>query len=163
MRIGVIALSFALRAGREPNPCNINLASETERVVDLLRAEGHKVVTSSQWEIALRLKAERINLISVVTKHRDGVSYLDSDEVILQSVDAFEAQGGVDEVVIVANPSIHLQGARSKARGFGLKVCKVPIRWIGFDKESDQWWTRGPVRAFVRTVGRVLFGRFGQK
>jgi len=98
-----------------------------------------------------------------VTKHRDGVSYLDSDEVILQSVDAFKAQGGVDEVVIVANQFIHLQGARSKAKGFGLKVRKLPIHWIGFDKKSDQWQTRGPVRAFVYTVGRVFFGRFGQK
>ena len=127
MRIGVIGLSFALRAGHEPNPCNENLVPETERVVALLRAEGHEVMTSSQWEIALRLNAEQVNLICVVTKHRDGVSYLDSDEVILQSVEAFEARGGVDEVVIVANPFIHLQGARSKAKGFGLKVRKVPI------------------------------------
>lgn len=163
MRIGVIALSFALRAGQEPNPCNANLAPETERVVDLLRAEGHEVMTSSQWEIALRLNAERVDLVCVVTKHRDGVSYLDSDEVILQSQEAFEIKGGVDEVVIVANPFIHLQGARSKAKGFGLKVRKLAIRWIGFDKKSDQWQTRGPVRAFIYTVGRVLFGRFGQK
>lgn len=163
MRIGVIGLSFALRAGQEPNPCNVKLAWETERVVALLRAEGHEVMTSSQWEIALRLDAELVNLICVVKKHQDGVSYLDSDEVILQSNEVFEAKGGVDEVVIVANPFIHLQGARSKAKGFGLKVRKVPIRWIGFDKKSDQWQTRGPVRAFVYTVGRVLFGRFGQK
>lgn len=163
MRIGVIGLSFALRRGQEPNPCNVNLASETERVVNLLRAEGHEAMTSSQWEIALRLDVERVNLICVVTKHRDGVNYLDSDEVILQSVKAFEARGGVDEVVIVANPFIHLQGARSKAKGFGLKVRNVAIHWIGFDKKSDQWQTRSPVRAFVYTVGRVLFGRFGQK
>jgi len=47
MRIGVIGLSFALRAGQEPNPCNVNLAPETERVVDLLRAKGDEVMTSS--------------------------------------------------------------------------------------------------------------------
>jgi hypothetical protein len=163
VRIGVIGLSFALRAGQEPNPCNTNLALETERVVDLLRAEGHEVMASSQWEIALSLNADHANVVCVVTKHRDGVSYLDSDEVILQSKEAFDFRGGVDEVVIVANPFIHLQGARSKAKSFGLKVRKVAIRWIGFDKKSDQWQTRGPVRAFVYTVGRVLFGRFGQK
>lgn len=163
MRIGVIALSFALRAGREPNPRNEDLARETERVVKLLKGEGNEVLTSSQWEIALCLNPIQINLICVVAKHRDGVSYLDSDEVIIQSMAAFKMLGGVDEVVIVANPFIHLQGARSKAKGFGLKVRNVAIHWIGFDKKSDQWQTRGPMRAFVYTVGRVLFGRFGQK
>ena len=160
MRIGVIALSFALRAGREPNPCNVKLARETERVTAQLRAEGHDVVVVSQWEIALALNWVPM---FVVRNHRNLGSYLDSDEVILQSKEMFEHWGGVDEVVIVANPFIHLQGARSKARSFGLKVRKVLIRWIGFDKKSDQWQTRGPVRAFVYTVGRVLFGRFGQK
>ncbi|MBI2065228.1 MAG: hypothetical protein HYT62_04205 [Candidatus Yanofskybacteria bacterium] len=101
-------------------------------------------------------------------KHRDGVSYLDSDEVILQSIEAFDRLGGVDEVVLVGNPWIHLQGARSRAKAYGLKVRKRPIRWIGFDKKSSQWQTRGPVRALVYTVGRVIsqfvFGRrFGQK
>lgn len=161
MRIGVIGLSFALRAGREPNPCNVKLARETERVVALLKAEGHQVVVVSQWEIALSLPW--VPAWCVVSGHRTKGSYLDSDEVIFQAKTFFDKCGGVDEVVIVANPFIHLQGARSKAKGFGLKVRKVAIRWIGFDKESDQWQTRGPVRAFVYTVGRVLFGRFGQK
>ncbi len=161
MRIGVIALSFALRVGREPNPCNMKLARETERVVALLRAEGHHVIVVSQWEIALSLSwiTERC----IVREHRVKGNYLDSDEVILQAKAFFEKCGGMDEVVIVANPFIHLQGARSKAKGFGLKVRKVPIHWIGFNKESDQWQTRGPMRAFVYTVGCVLFGRFGQK
>lgn len=160
MRIGVIALSFALRVGQEPNPCNVKLARETERVVDLLRTEGHDVIAISQWEIALALNWFPMH---VINKHRDGVSYLDSNEVILQAKEVFERWGGVDEVVILANPFIHLQGARSKAKVFGLKVRKVAIHWIGFDKKSDQWQTRGPVRAFVYTVGRVFFGRFGQK
>lgn len=164
MRIGVIALSFALRVGREPNPCNVKLARETERVMDLLVTKGHQVIVVPQWEIALRLMSlSSVAAYSVVQEHRIKGSYLDSDEVILQAKEMFEHCGGVDEVVIVANPFIHLQGARSKAKGFGLKVRKVSIRWIGFDKKSDQWQTRGPLRAFVYTVGRVLFGRFGQK
>src|SRR3989344_5860315 len=162
MRIGVICLSFALRKGQEPNPCNMKLARETERVVALLRAEGHDVMTVSQWEIDLVL-GHPVDKLHIVRNHRVRGSYLDSDEVILQSMEAFDLAGGIDEVVIVANPFIHLQGARSKAKRFGLKVRKVFIRWIGFDKKSDQWQTRGPVRAFVYTVGRVLFGRFGQK
>ena len=162
MRIGLIGLSFALEPGHEPNPCNRKLAHEFERVVALLKDEGHKVLGSSQWEIALDL-ARPEHLVKIVDQHRDPGSYLDSDEVILQSVEAFEANGGVDEVVIVANPWIHLQGAQSKARSFGLQVRKVTIHWIGFYKKSIQWQTRGPVSAFVYTVGRVLFGRFDQK
>lgn len=161
MRIGVIALSFALREGREPNPCNVKLALETERVVALLRTEGHHVVVISQWEIASNLSW--IPEQCIVREHRVKGSYLDSDEMLFWAKAFYEKCGGVDEVVIVANPFIHLQGVRSKAKGFGLKVRKVSIRWIGFDKDSDQWWTKGPVRAFVYTVGRVLFGRFGQK
>lgn len=162
MQIGVIALSFALREGHEPNPCNVKLARETERVMALLKAEGHEVVLVSQWEIALALNWVPMY---VVRNHRNPESYLDSDEVILQAVTIFDSTdpGGMDEVVIVANPFIHLQGARSKAKSFGLKVRNVLIRWIGFYKKSDQWQTRGPVRAFIYTVGRVLFGRFGQK
>ncbi|MBI2674736.1 MAG: hypothetical protein HYX22_03310 [Candidatus Yanofskybacteria bacterium] len=160
MRIGVVALSFALRARQEPNPCNVKLARETERVVALLRAEDHYVSVVSQWEIALALKC-RVG--HVVRRHRDGLSYLDSNEVMIQAKEYFDRFIKVDEVVIVANPFIHLQGARSKAKRFGLKVRKMLIRRIGFDKKSDQWQTRGPVRAFVYTVGRVLFGLFGQK
>ena len=160
MRLGVIGLSFALRVGQEPNPCNVKLANEFERVICLLRSQGHDVASVAQWEIAISLTWFPLK---VVNGHRDGISYLDSDEVILQAKEVFEFWGGVDEVVIVANPFIHLQGARSKAKSFGLKVRKLAIRWIGFDKKSDQWQTRGPVRAFVYTVGRVLFGRFGQK
>ena len=161
MRIGVIGLSFVLRAMHELSPCNIDLARETERVVALLRAEGNDVIVVSQWEIASVLSW--VPMWFVVREHRVKGSYLDSDEVILQAQATFERCGGVDEVVIVANPFIHLQGARWKTRSFGLKVRKLAIRWIGFDKASDQWQTRGPVRAFVYTVGRVLFGRFGQK
>lgn len=160
MRIGVIALSFALREGREPNPCNVKLARETERVVALLRAENHYVRVVSQWEIALALKCRADR---VVRRHRDGVSYLDSDEVILQAKEYFDFFVKMDEVVIVANPCIHLWGAWFKARSFGMKIRKILIHRIGFDKKSDQWQTRGPVRAFVYTVGRVFFGRFGQK
>ena len=171
MKIGVIGLSFALRPGREPNPCNVRLAREFERVVVLERSEGHEVLGSLQWEIAWAPMSQRIrkeNVVCVVEKHRDSESRLDSDEVILQSMKAFESRRGVDEVVIVANPWIHLQGARFRARSYGLKVRKRRIRWIGFDTRSSQWQTKGPIRAFVYTVGRVIgqifFGRrFGQE
>src|SRR3989344_7146566 len=171
MRIGVIGLSFALRPEEEPNPCNIGLALEFERVVDLERIEGHKILGSIQWELALALVSPRIrkeNVVNVVEKHRDGVSYLDSDEVILQSIEAFDRLGGVDEGVLVGYPWIHLQGARSRAKAYGLEVRKRRIRWIGFDEKSSQWQTRGPIRAFVYTVGRVVgplafCRRFGQK
>lgn len=173
MRIGVIGLSFALRTRKEePNPCNMKLAREFERIVALEKAEGHNVFGVLQWEIALAPIARKIRMYNVkfvVERHRDGVSYLDTDEVLLQSKNVFNGLGGVDEVVIVANPWVHLRGARSRARrAYGFKVRIRRIRWIGFDKSSSQWWTRGPVQAFIYTVGRVIgqvfFGRrFGQK
>lgn len=169
MRIGVIGLSFALREEKEPNPCNMKLAREFERIVALEKAEGHNVFGVIQWEIALAPIARKIRIYNVkfvVERHRDGVSYLDTDEVLLQSKNIFKGLGGVDEVVVIANPWVHLQGARFRAKAYGFKVRKRRIRWIGFDKLSTQWWTRGPVQAFVYTVGRAIgqvFGRrFGQ-
>lgn len=166
-RIGVIALSFALEPEKEPNPCNKAMAREYERVIKLLREQGHKVFGVCQWEVNLAVK-DKTGLVKVVAKHRDGNSYLDSDEVIMQANEAFKANGRVDEVVIIGNPWIHLQGAQSRAKTYGLKVRRIWIHWIGFDKNSIQWQTRGPIRAFLYTVIRVFYQvfvgrRFGQK
>lgn len=170
MKIGVIGLSFTLRPMHEPNPCNVILAQEFDRIVKLEQAEGHQVLGSAQWELVTSVSQRTIreNLVWIVTDHRDGKSYVDTDEVIFQSKEAFDARGGVDEVVIVANPFIHLYGARSLARKYGFKVRKHQIRRVGFDKESVQWQTHGPVQAIVYTIGRVLLQvlcghRFGQK
>ena len=74
MRIGVIGLSFALRAGHEPNPRNKDLAREFERVVELERSEGHEVLGSLQWELNLVSMSSRIkdSVMNVVWGHRDG-------------------------------------------------------------------------------------------
>ncbi len=166
-KVGVIVLSFALRAGREPNPCNVRLSRATERVVRWMNQYGIQAVVIPQWETEIDL---HIPVAHVVCKHRNPGSYLDSDEVILQAKEWAEVnEPDVKEWVIVANLWIHYQGAVAIARRYGLKIMRIPILtfvrligWIGFDKKSDQWQTKGPIRAFVYTVGRVFFSRFGQ-
>lgn len=157
MRIGLIAYSFAL-GKTEPNPCNVRLARAVERIVREEAVKGNEVIVVAQWEVALAL-SRKPSL--VVYEHRQKGMYLDSEEVTAQAVSLFEAWK-ITEVIPVANPFLQLFKCRKLVRNVGLTPLRRRIGWIGFDKESLQWWTRGPVRLLTGTALHVSVGYRGK-
>ncbi|OGD32578.1 hypothetical protein A3C91_01760 [Candidatus Azambacteria bacterium RIFCSPHIGHO2_02_FULL_52_12] len=157
MRIGLIAYSFALRE-TEPNPCDVRLAQAVERIVKEEVEKGNEVIVIAQWEVALALSIEPA---LVVREHRQKGAYLDSEEVTSQAIPIFEGYR-ITEVIPVANPFLHLFKCRKLVRSAGLTPLRRRIGWIGFDKDSLQWYTRGPAHLLVYTALQVSVGYRGK-
>ena len=160
---GLVAFSFAL-GKNEPNPCNVRLADEVERIV-LYSSEPLIIV--AQWEIAKALtqrdfqhQLPLVHQFHSVERHRQG-AYLDSEEVMAQAAILFRNHG-VRQVTPVANPFLHLWKCRQLVRKAGFTVRNRKIGNIGFYPESDQWWTRGPVQLLAYTALQVATGRRGR-
>jgi hypothetical protein len=150
---GLVVFSFALRGeNREPNPCNVRLAAAVEHII---RHENDRVLVVAQWEVARALPGW-ICVTQVVEPYTDG-SYLDSEGVWTKAAEAFEA-AGVEVVIPVAQPFLHLTKIKQLVRQSGFKLDKRHIGWIGFDKQSLQWWTRGPVRTLVYALLQSVTG-----
>lgn len=165
MRVGLISLSFALREGREPNPCNVRLAKATEHVALALNAEGIQYLCSVQWEIALSL---HVPTIYVVREHRVKGQYLDSEEVVAQSLEAFHHAGGVDAVLPIAQPFLQLHKVQSQLLNSGQKLfwrwySYYLIGWVGFDPLSDQPWTRSAGALIKYALDQMRKGKLAEK
>ena len=154
--IGIVAFSFARHLINEPNPCNVRLAAEIERLIK--GAEGSALVVS-QWEVNLALPLGTAGYS--VIEHRSLDEYLDSEEVMSQAAEFFRKHN-ITRVIVVAQPFLQLAKCRKLARTEGFTVIKKKINKIGFYKDSSQWWTRGPVRLLAYAVLQILFGRRGK-
>lgn len=152
--IGLVAFSFGLR-WEEPSICNRRLAIEVWRIVLEEEKRGYCVLVVAQWEVAAALKKLPVPLAYIVERHHITGAYLDSREVMAQAADVF-GQYSVREVVPVANPFVHLRYCRSLVREYGFIPMERVIRRIGFDKDSLQWWTRGPVRYAAYAAFRAI-------
>jgi hypothetical protein len=166
LKIGVIALSFAKYSEKkEPNPVNIKLANVVESIVDDIEAFGDDTFVVAQWEIARQLEWDNRPAQLVVTlwdaSIKDGGRrYLDSADVVRKAFTFFREQG-ITDVVIVANPFLHLSAVRKMVENAGFTVIrdhKVPP--VGFDRSADnlQWWCRGPFQLVAYLVLQV-FGK----
>jgi len=142
--VGLVAWSFALRP-EEPSRCNRCLAGEVWRIVREEEKNGRRVLIIAQGEIAEALKKLHMPLAYIVERHHITGEYLDSQEVMAQAAEILMSYG-VTEVIPVANPFLHLRRCRMLVREFGFMLIERRIRRIGFDKDSLQSWTRGPVR-----------------
>lgn len=165
MKVGLIPLSFALREGREPNPCNVRLAKATERVALALNAEGIQYLCSSQWEIVLDL---HVPTIHVVREHHVRGQYLDSEEVVAQSLAVFNRAGGVDAVLPIAQPFLQLHKVQLQLINTGHKLfwrwkSYALIGWIGFDQLSDQPWTRSAGALTKYALDQMRKGKLAEK
>lgn len=154
---GLVAFSFGLRAiEQEPNPCNIRLA---QSVMNILATEKDEVVVVSQWEISRQLRAHGCDPIRSVELRSDG-SYLDSETVWRTAREVFE-EHGVREVIPVAHPTLQMAKVRRLIKSNGFVVMKEPVGTIGFDRQSTQWWTRGPLRLLLYAIVQQVTGRRG--
>ncbi len=148
---GLVAFSFALRAiEQEPNPCNRRLA---QSVMNIVATEKDEVVVVSQWEISRQLRAHGQRPAGSVELRPDG--YLDSDMVWGSARKVFE-QLGIREVIPVAQPVLQMTKVKRLIKSDGFVVLERPVGTIGFDGESTQWWTRGPLRLLLYAMLQEL-------
>ena len=159
-KVGILAFSFALRKDSEPNPCNRRLAGETMRAVRLLENQGKQAAVISQWEVALALPMPQISAICVIREHRNKCQYLDSDEVMEQAAEIFHREG-VAKVIVIAQRFIHIMKCKMLVRKAGFAVYPFKVRSIGFDKKSDQIWTRSRTKLVIYTIRQIFFGYRG--
>jgi hypothetical protein len=157
--VGVLAYPFSLREGQEPSLSNVKLAEETIRICNELKAQRHEVRLVPSWEVKEALvHLRKKSLVYHFIDQLKGGKYLGTKEMFEAALPILE-QAHISRLVVVANPFLHLQYARWLARRHFL-VVKMKIRWIGFDKHSDQWWCRSWWQLTVYLVGS-LFGRHG--
>lgn len=170
--VGVLAASFSLEE-QEPNPCNMRLGDEAIRVCKQLIEQGHTPILAVQWEIGLALQqkgtieeGEWREFIQSggwayeeIGQDEDG-SYLGTKEVFERALPFFKKLGAT-RFVGVANPFIHQPYLYWLARGHGMKLMWRHVRWIGFDKQSTQWWCRSWWQFAYQTVRLALGNEHG--
>lgn len=152
---GLVAFSFGL-GHVEPNPCNVRIAKEAERIV---AQENRKVIVVAQWEVDLQLQHDSQPPALSVEKLADG-SYLGSEEVWEAAKLLFKEQG-ITEIIPVAQTFLHLWKIKQMITRDGFTVIARPIGKIGFDKESTQWWCRGPIQLAVYSAMQLVSGYRG--
>lgn len=154
---GIVVFSFALREeSQEPNPCNVRLAQETERISSTVIGDA---VIVSQWEVSRKLRTDGYEPSYSVELRTDG-TYLDS-EGVWNDAKAVFTKMGITEVIPVAQPFLQMRKVRQMIAADGFTVVQMPIGRIGFDKLSTQPWTRSRMRLLFYAVKQVLTGARG--
>jgi hypothetical protein len=153
--VALVAFSFGLRGvDQEPNPCNVRLAKEVERIL----RDHRPAPVCAQWEISKQLEFDDHPPDLTVPPTQN--QCLSSDDVWAQAA-AFLQQRGVDRVIPVAHPYLHLHRVKSLIKRSGFRVVDVRIRHIGFDRSrtNTQWWTKGPLRLTLYALIQAIRGR----
>lgn len=162
MSVGIVALSFAKRAV-EPNPVNIKLAEVADNFDEQAFQDDNPALMIAQWEVALALPYAAhlvVNQEDATKKDRNGKPYLDSEDVLEKAFIEFRKYG-ITDVIVVANPFLHLQAAQAIVKKAGFTVVKYKVPWVGFDNDqrSLQWWCKGPIRFIaylaIQVVGKL--------
>jgi hypothetical protein len=159
MPIGIVALSFAKRA-KEPNPVNVRLAEATERFDDEVQQVGELTLVVAQWEVALALPTQPMLTVTqqdATNEDRYGRYYLDSQDVLNKAFELFRKHG-VTDVIVVANPFLHLQAAKQIVKRAGFNVMSYRMQSVGFDNSplNVQWWCKGPIRFMAYLALQVI-------
>jgi len=87
--------------------------------------------------------------------------YLDSEEITSQATPLF-LRHGITKVIPVANPFLHLFKCKKLIRRAGFVSLSRRVGWVGFYKNSLQWYTRGPIRLLAYAALQFLFGYHGK-
>ena len=157
--MGIVGFSFGLR-DEEPNPSNMALAVKLQEITDDLEIDGRVVVVVTQWEITKALDKRFGTDFYVdlsVEQHTDG-TYLDSDDVWAAAKERFVYEG-VTQVIIVAQPFLHLPKLKGMVTKDGYEVVDYEIGAIPFDNTdlNTQPWTRSKT-ALAIYAGKSLLG-----
>jgi hypothetical protein len=169
-RYGIVAFSFGYRKDDTsrviPGLSNSALAEEVQRVFGWADAFAEKnkqpsPVVVVQHEIYDCLPLEVRTLAMPIREHRIEGKYLDSEEVMAQAAFLLHKEG-VKKVFMVAQPFLHRRKCVGLAKYWKFEPIVPDTKKIPFDKLSEQWWTRGPIRLVAYAILQKLFGRRGK-
>jgi len=154
MGVGIVCFSFGLRAEpEEPNPSNWALAEAATNAYASYQGKG-PIAMVSQWEVNKALVRMRAPFAvdRSVELNVDG-SYLDSKGVWEEAKAVFE-QKSVTEVVIIAQPFLHLTSLKQmvKSDGYGVLNFKIPPILFDDSAKNTQPWTRSKLRLLIYAV-----------
>ena len=152
LREAILGLSFGIKKSGHTKS-NKALAGVVERVFD---KKGLQVIL--QKELA---ECVDFPLSLVIKEHRIKGQYLDSDEVIAQAIIYLKANK-INSVWLIAHPLLQRTKCRILLKKSGFKVRIPRTGKIPFDKDSLQWWTRGPLRTLVYAILQKFTGRKGR-
>lgn len=145
----IIGQSFGIRSESDPGLSNRALAKV---IYKIHHNTGLPMIL--QWELGLLLRERKLkNKLFLIQKHRIQGKYLDTGEVLAQTIELAkrELELARPRVVIVAHPQ-HLPRVKMQAEKLGLTVVVPEIGKIPFDPESAQWWTRELFLWLVREI-----------
>ena len=143
----ILALSFGRRENTS-GMSNIQLALGVEM---LSREFGLPVIT--QWEISERLTAY-IDKAGEIREHRIKGKYLDTLEVLIQSLEICKKRNW-KKAVIVAHPD-HIWRCAETAKKLGFEVVIADTAYVAYDDRSIQPLTRNRTRFVLREIAARL-------
>lgn len=153
-KVGIIAFSWGF--GGRVDPCNERLARAAQRAVWLLSEHGYVSIVVAQIEVSQYLS----DVEHVVRQSINTGAYLGTEEVAYQAADVF-VRRGVQRVIVIANPFLHLRKCMRLMRAMDFEVIPFTVGRIGFNSYDRQWFPRGPLRTIAYAIAQKFFGLHG--
>jgi hypothetical protein len=141
----IIATSFGTRTPPEGDPVNERLAEISD-----LAAAHFRVPQILQWEIA-RYSQANPQLVIEPTRGK----YLDTRQFMIEAK-TFCDERYLTKVIVVAG-ALHAYRAERTAMKLGFEVVGTFTTSEIWDSQSEQWWTRGPLRNLTREIPASLY------
>lgn len=145
----VIAFAFGRRS--EPGVAAASNADLAREIVE--RYSGLPIL--AEIEIASLLPRDMVRLCITSTQRE---RYFDTRKVVLTALPCL-IEDGLRRPVVVAHP-VHLRRALTTCRRLGIDA-REPLGElrVRFDRRSTQWWTRGPIRWWLREFPVRVYDR----
>lgn len=162
-RIGVLGFAFGLRSEvLEPNPSNVALASKVHDAVGYANFNDSLPIVVTQWEITKALKKEYGFEVDHSVELRIDGTYLDSKGVWEEAKNEFALEG-VSQVIIIAQPFLHLTSLKKMIMDDGYDVYEYDTGAIPFDNSdlNTQPWTRTKLALAIYAVRSILGMKHG--
>lgn len=134
---------------------NLNIAYQIEDVYP--ERDIPVILQKEVAEAARRWMFKNGKIITAIIKrHRIEGKYLDTYEVLAQAVEAMK-ENGWKKAIIVGHPA-HIPRIKAVLEKMGMEVI-IPsgLETIPYDPLSIQWWTRGPLRWWIREIPTRIF------
>lgn len=157
-KVGIIGFACGLRE-EEPNPSNIALAKVVHWIVVDVEEFGSVPIVVTQWEITKAL-IELLNYeVDLSVELRADGTYLDSKGVWEEAKAEFVREG-VTQVIIVAQPFLHLPSLKKMVKDDGFEVIEFKVGPIPFDNSdlNTQPWTRSKIALTKYSVRKIRDG-----
>jgi len=142
-KVAILGFSFGL-SNNEPNKSNRALVWKFLDAVEYVEFNDSVPFTALQWEMnkgILDLIGESADCVAELRE--DGV-YLDSKLVWAAFKKAIETEGGIKQVIIIAQPFLHMRSLKSMIRKDDFEIIEFEMGEIPFydSLKNTQPWTR---------------------